>query len=102
MQASSRVVYGRTFRVTPAWMWWVQRVSGLALGPLVALHMWVADLDKNAALNAVLLALVVGHGYSGIKRMVQSERVSSLVTANAWAWLGVVTVFGMLIVLFGR
>lgn len=102
MQASSRVVYGRAFRVTPAWMWWVQRLSGLVLGPLVALHMWVPDLANNPALNALLLAIVVGHGYSGIKRMAQSERVSSLVTAHAWAWLAAVTVFGLLIVLFGR
>lgn len=102
MLASSRVVYGRAFRVTPVWMWWVQRVSGLALGPLVALHMWIPDLDKNAALNALLLVLVVGHGYSGIKRLVQSERVSSFVTAAAWAWLGGVAVFGLIIVLFGK
>ncbi len=102
MQASSRVVYGRAFRVTPAWMWWVQRLSGLALGPLVALHMCVPHMDENRALNAVLLVLVVGHGYSGIKRLVQSERVSSFMTANAWVWLATVTMFGLLIVLFGR
>ncbi|MGE5522382.1 MAG: hypothetical protein ACM3SS_01610 [Rhodospirillaceae bacterium] len=102
MQASNRVVYGRAFRVTPAWMWWVQRLSGLALGPLVALHMWVPDLDKSSALNALILALVVGHGYSGIKRMAQSERASSVVAAHAWAWLAAVTVFGLLIVLFGQ
>lgn len=102
MQASSRVVYGRAFRVTPAWMWWVQRLSGLALGPLVALHMWLPNLAQNRAFNAVLLALVVGHGYSGIKRLRQSERASDVVTAHAWAWLAAVTAFGLLIVVSGR
>lgn len=102
MQASSRVVYGRAFRVTPAWMWWVQRLSGLALGPLVAVHMWMPHMSENRALNAILLALVVGHGYSGIKRLAQSERCSAMMTTQAWAWLAAVTVFGLLIVLYGR
>lgn len=102
MQASSRVVYGRAFRVTPPWMWWLQRLSGLALGPLVALHIWMPSMAQSRWLNAVLLALVLGHGYSGIKRMVQSERVSAAMTAHAWLWLVLVTVFGLMIVLFAR
>jgi len=102
MQVSSRIVYGRKFHVTPVWMWWLQRLSGIALGPLVALHIWMPDMAQNRLLNAVLLAMVVGHGYSGIKRLVQSERASAMITMHAWLWLAVVTVLGFLIVLYGR
>jgi succinate dehydrogenase hydrophobic anchor subunit len=102
MLASNRIVFGRAFRATAVWMWWLQRLSGLALGPLVMLHMYVPKLAEDPVLNAVILAIVVCHGYIGIKRVVQSERVSSLVTASAWLWLAVVTGFGMLIVLFGK
>lgn len=102
MQASSRIVFGRAFRVTPAWMWLMQRASGLLLGPLVAVHMWVPEMSENRALNVVLLLLVIGHGYSGIRRFVQIERHSALVTAHAWAWLICVALFGLLIVFYGR
>lgn len=102
MQASSRIVFGRAFRVTPAWLWLMQRASGLLLGPLVAVHMWVPKLSENRALNAVLLLLVIGHGYSGIRRFVQSERYSTLVTAQAWVWLIGVALFGLLIIFYGR
>jgi hypothetical protein len=102
MQASNRIVYGRAFGVTPAWMWVMQRASGLLLGPLVAVHMWMPDMGGNRALNAVLLLLVVGHGYSGIRRLAQSERRFAVVTAHAWAWLILVAFFGLLIVLYGR
>ena len=102
MQASSRIVFGRAFRVTPVWMWVMQRASGLLLGPLVAVHVWMPEMSHNRALNAVLLLLVVGHGYSGIRRLVQLERRSTVVTAYAWAWLVLVALFGLLIVLYGR
>ncbi len=102
MQASSRIVFGRAFRVTPAWLWVMQRASGLLLGPLVAVHMWMPDMSQNRALNAVLLLMVVGHGYSGIRRLVQLERRSAVVTAQAWMWLILVALFGLLIVLSGR
>ena len=102
MQASSRIVFGRAFRVTPAWLWLMQRASGLLLGPLVAVHMWMPDMSQNRVLNAVVLLLVLGHGYSGIRRFVQSERRSALVAAHAWAWLILVALFGLLIVFYGR
>lgn len=102
MLASSRIVFGRAFRVTPAWLWVMQRASGLMLGPLVAAHVWLPEMSHNRMLNAVLLLLVVGHGYSGIRRMVQHERKSAVITAHAWAWLILVALFGLLIVLYGR
>ena len=102
MQASNRIVYGRAFGVTPVWMWVMQRISGLLLGPLIALHVWMPEMSHNRALNAVLLLLVVGHGYSGIRRLAQQESRSAVVSAHAWAWLLLVALFGALIVLFGR
>src|SRR5450631_2310710 len=79
MQVSSRIVFGRAFRVTPAWMWVMQRASGLLLGPLVAVHMWMPGMSQNRALDAVLLLIVVGHGYSGIRRLVQREHRLAIV-----------------------
>ena len=102
MQASSRIVFGRAFRVTPAWLWVMQRVSGLLLGPLVAVHVWMPAMSHNRALNAVLLLIVVGHGYSGIRRLVRAEPRSSMVTAYAWTWLMLVALFGLLVVLSVR
>ena len=102
MQASNRIVFGRAFRVTPVWLWVMQRASGLLLGPLVAVHVWVPEMSNNRALNAALLLLVLGHGYSGITRLAQQERRAAVVTAHAWAWLVLVALFGALIVLYGR
>ena len=102
MQASNRIVYGRAFGVTPVWMWVMQSGSVLLLGPLFALHVWMPEMSHNRALNAVLLLLVVGHGYSGIRRLAQQESRSAVVSAHAWAWLLLVALFGALIVLFGR
>ena len=101
MQASNRIVFGRAFRATPVWMWVMQRASGLLLGPLVAVHVWVPEMSNNRALNAALLLLVLGHGYSGIRRLAQQERRATVVTAHAWAWLLLVALFGALIVLYG-
>ncbi|MCW5603662.1 MAG: hypothetical protein KIT18_03825, partial [Burkholderiales bacterium] len=97
-----RAVFGRLFRVTPVWIWVMQRASGLLLGPLVAFHMWMPGMSQSRLLNAVLLLLVVGHGYSGIRRFVQLERHSTLVTLHAWAWLILVALFGLLIVFSGQ
>ena len=102
MQASNRIVFGRAFTVTPVWMWVLQRASGLLLGPLVAVHMWMPEMSHNRALNAALLLLVLGHGYSGIRRLAQQERRATLIAAHAWAWLILVALFGSLIVLAGR
>jgi len=102
MPASSRIVYGRTFRITPAWLWLMQRASGLLLGPLVAVHMWVPDASMSRGLNAILLLIVLAHGYSGIRRIMQLENRSSLISVQAWAWLILVALFGLLIVLYGK
>lgn len=102
MQASRRIVFGRAFCVTPVWLWLMQRASGLLLGPLVAVHMWVPDMSQDRTLNAVLLLLVVGHGYSGIRRLLELEHRSAVIIAYAWGWLMFVALFGLLIVLYGR
>jgi len=102
MQASNRIVFGRAFSVTPVWLWLMQRASGLLLGPLVALHVWMPEMSHSRVLNALLLLLVVGHGYSGIRRLAQQERRASVVAAHAWAWLIAVAGCGSLIVLYAR
>jgi succinate dehydrogenase hydrophobic anchor subunit len=99
MQASNRTVFGREFKVTPLWMWILQRASGLLLGPLVALHVWTPALASNRALNAVLLAVVLAHGYSGLRRIAVTRDRIAMTTALAWAWCVVVLVFGAMLVL---
>lgn len=99
MQASSRTVYGREFKVTPLWMWLAQRASGLLLGPLVALHVWTPALAQNRMLNVVLLAVIVAHGYTGLRRIaVRRERIA-IVRTLTWLWCAIVIVFGALLVL---
>jgi len=99
MQASNRTVFGREFKVTPLWMWILQRASGLLLGPLVALHVWTPALASNRALNAVLLAVVLAHGYSGLRRIAVTRNRIAMTTMLAWAWCAVVLVFGAMLVL---
>ena len=98
MPASSRLVYGREFYVTPLWVWALQRISGLLLGPLVALHIWVPGLADNAVLNALLLAIVVGHGYSGLRRVVLAKGRDAIFRL-AIVWCALVAFFGVLVVL---
>src|SRR5688572_18602534 len=64
-----RVVYGRRFKATPVWMWLAQRASGVLLGPLVLIHMWSAHSAGSRALNAILLAVILVHGYTGLRRV---------------------------------
>jgi succinate dehydrogenase hydrophobic anchor subunit len=98
MQASSRTVYGRTFAVTPAWVWLLQRASGLALGPLVALHAWVPGLAGNRVLSALLLVIVIAHGYTGVRRMASGSGKATLCTVLALAWCAVVALAGLLVI----
>jgi len=102
MQAERRLVYGRAFVITPVWLWVVQRLSGVLLGPLTAVHMLVPDLSANRALNATLLIIVLVHGYGGIRRLGLDRRVSFMAMGGAWVWLVTVTAFGALIVGFAH
>ena len=98
MQASERVVYGRAFRATPLWLWLVQRASGVLLGPLVLLHMGSAAMAAHPVLNALLLAVVLGHGYAGLRRVaVRRERLGTTMIL-ALSWCVVVAAFGLLLV----
>lgn len=101
MSASSRTVFGRTFRVTPVWLWLLQRASGLLLGPLVALHVWAPGLAANRALNALLLAIVLAHGYSGLRRVVTAQGRAGVHAAMGLAWCAAVALFGALLVFAG-
>jgi len=98
MLASSRTVFGRTFRVTPVWLWLLQRASGLLLGPLVALHVLVPHLAGSRALNVLLLAVILAHGYSGLRRMVVAQNRAPAYIALALIWCVAVAVFGGLLV----
>ena len=98
MPASDRVVYGRTFRPTPVWMWLAQRASGVLLGPLVLIHMASANTASNRMLNALLLAVILVHGYTGVRRIaVKRGRFGATVTL-ALLWCAAVAVFGALLV----
>jgi succinate dehydrogenase hydrophobic anchor subunit len=101
MQASDRIVYGRPFRPTPVWMWVMQRASGVLLGPLVLLHVWSPAMASNRAVNAVLLAFVLAHGFSGLRRMAVKRGGSGRMLVVASIWCAVVAFFGLLIVVSG-
>ncbi len=101
MLASSRTVYGREFRVTPKWLWVLQRASGLLLGPLVALHVLVPGMASQRWLSVLLLAIVIGHGYSGVRRMQVTAGKAGLYAALALAWCVIVGVLGAWIIVAG-
>lgn len=96
---AERTVFGRTFRVTSLWLWGLQRASGVLLGPLVALHMLSPSVAKHAGMNALLLGLVLAHGYSGIKRLATIKRLNALYVVGAIGWFAVVALFGILVVI---
>ena len=98
MQASSRTVYGREFKVTPLWLWIAQRASGLLLGPLVALHIWVPELARNRAFSVLLLAIVLAHGYTGLRRIAVKRAVFGAAMVVTVLWCAVVAIFGVLVV----
>ena len=96
---AERTVYARAFRVTPVAVWVVQRASGVLLGPLVALHILVPGLAMNAALNALLLLVVVAHGYGGLRRLTTAKAMNALYITGAIAWSLAVALFGLLVVI---
>ena len=100
MPASDRVVYGRAFKVTPVWLWFAQRISGVLLGPLVLMHMWSRGMASSAVLNAVLLAVILMHGYSGLRRVAVKRDRFGLTLALALFWCAVVAFFGVLLVVY--
>lgn len=100
MPASDRVVYGRSFRPTPRGMWLAQRASGVLLGPLVLLHMMSSGLAGNRMLNAVLLAVILLHGYSGVRRLNVTQARFGLTRSMAIGWCAVVALFGTLLVIY--
>lgn len=99
MLASERTVFGRDFKVTPLWMWMLQRASGVALGPLVALHVWAPAMASSRALNVVLLAVIIAHGYTGLRRVAVKRHKVTITRAITWTWCGLVLVFGAMVVL---
>lgn len=99
MLASSRIVFGREFKTTPLWMWVLQRVSGLLLAPLVALHVYAPGLVSYRIVDPLLLAVVLAHGYSGLRRLSTATRTASLNAIVVIAWCAAVAFFGALIVI---
>jgi succinate dehydrogenase hydrophobic anchor subunit len=98
MPVSDRIVYGRAFKATPVWMWLAQRASGVLLGPLVLIHMWSSQTASNSVLNAVLLAVILMHGYSGLRRVALKRDRFGLTLALTLFWCAVVAFFGVLLV----
>lgn len=97
MQVSSRTVYQRQFTVTPVWLWVVQRLSGLLLGPLVLVHMWTPRSAVTPYVDTLLLLLVVVHGSSGLRRMARKGAASGGAAFTSWTWSVIVVVFGIVL-----
>jgi succinate dehydrogenase hydrophobic anchor subunit len=98
MQASNRTVYGREFKVTPLGMWLLQRASGLLLGPLVALHIWSPELARSRPFSALLLVIVLMHGYTGLRRIGVKRNAFGMTVITALVWCAIVAIFGVLLV----
>ena len=98
MPVSSRTVYGREFKVTPLTLWILQRASGILLGPLVALHIWSPALARNGVFSAVLLVIVLAHGYTGLRRVAMKRSAAGVTLAITLIWCAVVAIFGVMLV----
>jgi succinate dehydrogenase hydrophobic anchor subunit len=96
-----RVVYGRSARSTPLWMWLFQRYSGLLLGPLVFVHVLVPRAPFLVWLTSLLLAILLGHAFIGLWRLAGMKQVSREVSRYAIVGSAVVAaviaVFGILL-----
>jgi succinate dehydrogenase hydrophobic anchor subunit len=101
MPASSRTVYGRAFKVTPLGMWLLQRASGILLGPLVALHVWLPGVAKNHIFSALLLVIVLAHGYTGLRRIAVKRGAIGMTLVVTIAWCALVAFFGVMLVSSG-
>jgi succinate dehydrogenase hydrophobic anchor subunit len=97
LSPSTRTVYGRSFRITPLWLWALQRASAVLLGPLVALHMWAPGWSRSAVLDMALLAIVAAHGYSGMVRIAPGRRTGVATIIAAILWCAVVLAFGLFV-----
>lgn len=102
MSAPERTVFGRAFRATPLALWILQRASGLLLAPLVAVHVLWPALGKSRPFLALLVIVIVSHGYTGVRRLRMSAREAGTVHAAAIAWTLVVAVAAGTIVLLGK
>lgn len=75
----------------------MQRLSGLALGPLVAIHALAPEMGRQSWVLALLLVSIVVHGYSGLRRIAPAANHASKATFLAWSWSAVVVVAGILV-----
>lgn len=102
MPDAQRTVFGRSFTVTPLFAWAVQRLSGLALAPMIVLHATVPAIGRNRVFLAVLLALVCFHGITALVRLRRRGDAAAMARFAALAWTIVVAVAGGLVVVAGR
>lgn len=77
--ASKRVVYGQEGHITPYWIWLLQRVSGLLLGPLVLVHVLVPGAPFMVWLSAMLLGVVLTHAFIALWRLAAMRGVHEAV-----------------------
>ena len=81
---------------TPLWLWLVQRISGLLLGPLLLVHILVPGAPYMAWLGGLLLATIVAHGYAGLMRLAFSKGLSAALRRVAY-WLIVIVLLAVLL-----
>ena len=101
MPSAERTVFGRRFAVTPLAAWMVQRLSGLALAPMIVLHATVPAIGRHRFFLAVLLLLVCMHGVTAIVRLRRRGDAAARVRTAAFAWTTAVALAGGLIVVAG-
>jgi succinate dehydrogenase hydrophobic anchor subunit len=70
MFAANVISHDRVGFVTPVWVWLLQRISAVFLGPLVLIHVCMPGAARNPWVGGLLLLVVLSHGFVGLLRLV--------------------------------
>jgi hypothetical protein len=102
MRDSQRTVFDRSFAVTPLFAWVIQRLSGLALAPMIVVHATLPSVGRHRLFLAALLVLVCFHGLTAIVRLRRRGDGAARARVAAVAWTLVVAIAGGLVVVAGK
>lgn len=95
MSATDAISQVRVGSITPVWVWLLQRITAVVLGPLVVVHVSVPQAARNPWVGGLLLLVVLAHGFVGLVRLT-SRRAGPVSTALRTATALLILLLGAL------